>query len=130
MLMRTRTSIDFHAVEEKHFPIHERLLNWARWCNGSGSPATSPMFRLFVASARAKSGDGVAFSSSGSVDTHDAHLIAKAVSMLPDPHRAAVNWCYIKPTSPRRAASSIGTTLEGLALLLRDGRQMLVNRKA
>jgi DNA-directed RNA polymerase specialized sigma24 family protein len=62
------------------------------------------------------------------VDTSDAIKIAKAVVALPAPHRAAVNWSYIKPISPRRAAQAIGTSLEGLALYLRDGRQMLINR--
>jgi hypothetical protein len=130
MLMRTRTSIDFHAVEEKHFPIHERLLNWARWCNGTGAPTTSPMFRLYVPSARAKSGDGVTFGGGMPVDQMDAAKLARAIIALPEPHRRALHWHYIKPINPRRAASDMGTTLEGLALLVRDGRTMLVNRRA
>ena len=128
MLMKTRMEIDFHAVEEKHTEIHQRLLNWGRWCNGSGAPSTSPMFRLYQAAARARSSDGVTYGTS--VDTADASKIAKAVTALPAPHRAAINWSYVKPISPRRAAAAIGTTLDGLALLVRDGRQMLVNRKA
>jgi hypothetical protein len=35
MLMATRLTVDFHAVESKHAEIHARLENWARWCNGS-----------------------------------------------------------------------------------------------
>jgi hypothetical protein len=125
MLMRVK-DIDFHAVEEKHAEIHKRLTNWARWCNGSGAPAMSPMFRLYIAPARARGDYGAA--SGLPVDTSDAIKIAKAVVALPAPHRAAVNWSYIKPISPRRAAQAIGTSLEGLALYLRDGRQMLINR--
>jgi hypothetical protein len=128
MLMATRTEIDFHAVDPKHAGIHERLLNWGRWCNGSGGPDTSPMFRLFVSAARARAGD-VSVSTGVPVDRTDAILISKAVIALPAPHRAAVNWAYVKPVSPRRAAASIGTTLEGLALLVRDGRTILVNRR-
>jgi DNA-directed RNA polymerase specialized sigma24 family protein len=64
------------------------------------------------------------------VDGMDAQRIAKAVGHLPEPHRKALHWSYIRPVNPRRAASDLGTTLDGLALLVRDGRQMLVNREA
>lgn len=124
--MQTRTEIDFHAVEEKHAQIHRRLENWGRWCNGSGGSDTSPMFRLFISPARARGGDIVTFSVP--VDRSDAIRISKAVIALPDKHRAAINWCYVRPVSPRRAAASIGTNLEGLMQYLRDGRTMLVNR--
>lgn len=127
MLMRVRTEIDFHAVEAKHVDIHRRLENWARWCNGSGGPSTSPMFRLALSAARARGGEVIAFGVG--VDRSDAVRLAKAVVALPHGHRAAINWCYVKPISPRRAAAALGTTLEGLALLVRDGRQMLVNRR-
>jgi DNA-directed RNA polymerase specialized sigma24 family protein len=127
MLMATK-AIDFHYVEAKHAEIHKRLQNWAQWCNGSGAPSVSPMFRLYRSAARAR---GAEASWSGiAVDGADASRIARFVGQLPEPHRRALAWCYIKPVSPRRAASEIGTTLEGLALLVRDGRQMLVNRKA
>jgi len=127
--MRGTPPIDFHIVEEKHAGIHSRLLNWARWCNGSGGPSMSPMFRLFVSPARARAGE-VSSVVSVPVDKADAIRIAKAVIALPDGHRAAIQWSYVKPVNPRRAAASIGTTLEGLALYVRDGRQMLVNRGA
>lgn len=126
MLMATRTEIDFHAVDESHAGIHRRLENWARWCNGSSGPSASPMFRLFISPARARGGDIVMFSVP--VDRSDAIRISKAVIALPDKHRAAIQWCYVKPVSPRRAASAIGTSLEGLAQYVRDGRTMLINR--
>jgi len=85
------------------------------------------MFRLVPPSLRAR-GDVVY--SSVAVDRIDAMRIAKAVAALPVPHRSAVNWAYVRPVSPRRACQAIGTTMEGLALLLRDGRQMLLNRGA
>lgn len=128
MLMATRTTIDFHAVEEKHREIHARLENWARWCNGSGGPTTSPMFRLYRAPARARGAEHTW--STVAVDGMDAQRIAKAVAHLPEPHRKALAWCYIKPTNPRRAAAEQGTTMEGLALLVRDARTMLINRGA
>jgi hypothetical protein len=128
MLMATKNAIDFHAVEPKHADIHKRLQNWAQWCNGGGAPSVSPMFRLYRSAARAR---GAEASWSGiAVDGPDASRIARYVAQLPEPHRRAIQWSYVKPVSPRRAAAEIGTSLEGLALLVRDGRQMLVNRKA
>lgn len=128
MLMAVKLSVDFHAVDPAHYAIHGRLENWARWCNGRTAPATSPMFRLYRAAARARGAESTW--STVAVDGMDAQRIAKAVAALPAPHRRAIHWSYIKPVSPRRAASEQGTTLEGLALLLRDARTMLVNRRA
>jgi hypothetical protein len=123
-----RDAIDFHAVEEKHGLIHSRLENWARWCNGVGHAAASPMFRLYR-SSDARNADRIAFGGAP-VDKMDAAKIAKAVTALPEQHRAAINWSYVKPVNPRRAASSIGTSIEGLHNLVRNGRQMLINRRA
>lgn len=125
MLMKT-SAIDFHAVEDKHREIHARLENWARWCHGARLPSSCPMFVLSRATARARGDYGA--TCSVPVDREDAARIAKAVIALPTPHRAAINWSYVKPVSPRRAAQAIGTSFEGLALYVRDGRQMLVNR--
>lgn len=123
-----RDAIDFHAVDEKHFAIHDRLMNWARWCNGTGAPSESPMFRLYRSSARAKA-DYMA-TTGIAVDQRDAARIAKAVIALPAGHRSAINWNYVKPVSPARACRAIGTSMEGLMRLVCDGRQMLVNRGA
>lgn len=125
--MKTRSHIDFHFVEEHQRPIDARLKNWAIWCNGSGAPATSPMFRLIPACREVRGDVNAGLST---VDRMDAALLAKAVATLPAPHRSALNWAYVKPVNPRRACRDLGTTMEGLALLLRDGRQMLINRKA
>lgn len=126
--MKRDDYIDFHQVEEKHLSIHTRLLNWALWCNGTGGATTSPMFRLYRAPARARGAEHAW--SSVAVDGMDAQRIAKAITHLPETHRRALHWCYIKPINPKRAAAEQGTTLAGLALLVRDGRQMLVNRRA
>lgn len=128
MLMAVKTSIDFHAVEAKHHEIHARLENWARWCNGSFAPAVSPMFNMVRSAARARGAEHTW--SAAPVDGLDAQRIAKQVTHLPEPHRRAIHWSYIKPINPRRAAQEQGTTLEGLALLVRHARQMLVNRRA
>lgn len=123
-----RGDVDFHKVEDKHHDIHRRLQNWAKWCNGREAAGTSPMFRLYRSTARARGAEHTW--ALASVDGMDAQRIAKAVAILPQDHRKAINWAYVKPVSPRRMASEIGCTLEFLALLVRDGRQMLVNRGA
>jgi DNA-directed RNA polymerase specialized sigma24 family protein len=64
------------------------------------------------------------------VDRLDAAQIAKAVATLPVKHRSALNWHYVKPVSPKRACQALGESMEGLALLVRDGRQILINKKA
>jgi DNA-directed RNA polymerase specialized sigma24 family protein len=124
----SRKDIDFHKVEEKHNDIHRRLQNWAKWCNGREATASSPMFRMYRSTARARGAEHTW--ALDAVDAMDAQRIAKAVAVLPHDHRKAINWAYVKPVSPRKAAAEIGCTLEGLALFLRDGRQMLVNRGA
>lgn len=127
MLMKVKP-VDFHAVEPHQRAIDARLRNWGRWCNGSTAPLTSPMFRMTPPPPRVRG--EMAYASADSVDRMDAAQVAKAVAALPERHRAAINWSYVKPVSPARACKAIGTTMDGLALLVRDGRQMLINRKA
>lgn len=123
MLMRAK--VDFHAVEEHQRPMDKRLENWARWSNGRPGASVSPMFRLYRSPATAR-GDcntgGVA------VDGIDAMRMGKGVAHLPEPHRIALAWAYIDRTAPRRACQALGVSMEGLALYVRDGRQMLINR--
>lgn len=118
-------AIDFHAVEPHQRAMDGRLRNWGRWCNGAMGSAISPMFRMVPPPPRSR-GDGACYGDT--VDSKDAERIADAVSELPKPHWAALVWCYARPVSPKRACEQIKTTPAGLALLVRDGRQMLINR--
>ncbi|OUM01656.1 hypothetical protein [Variovorax sp. JS1663] len=122
---RWELKIDFHAVEPHQLDIDRRLRNWGTWCTSTPHAASAPMFRLAVPAARARAYGSV---TAEPVDRSDAIRIARAVAALPRGHAAALHWAYIKPVSPRKACQSIGTTLAGLAKLLTDGRQMLVNR--
>lgn len=126
MLMATKTNIDFHRVEPHQVEIHDRLTNWAKWCNSSGSPAVSPMFRMYRSPARARGAEHTW--AADAVNGPDGARVARFVGLLPEKHRRALNWCYLKPVNPRRAATEIGVTLDALAQLVRDGRQMLINR--
>lgn len=124
MLMQTRPSVDFHYVERKHAEIHGRLENWARSCHGSSASSASPMFRLYRSSETINAREV-----SVGVDHLDAMRIAKGIVFLPTPHRLSIHWCYLKKNNPRRACQEIGTSLEGLALYIRDSRQFLINRR-
>lgn len=127
-----RENIDWHVVPERQLVIHERLLNWGRWCHGPIGHDVSPMFRLYR-STDANQGDGMRYgmrSTPNPVDTHDAARIAKAVGFLPEPHRLSLQWYYVKPVSPRKACQAIATNMAGLARYVTDARNMLVNRRA
>lgn len=126
MLMRV-APVDFHAVEPHQRDIDRRLQNWGRWCNGTTAPMTSPMFRMTPPPPRVR-GD-MAYQASNPVDAMDAAKVSKAVAALPPGHRAALNWSYVKPVSPKRACQTIGTSMQGLQWLVRDGRQMLLNQQ-
>lgn len=123
--MATRAYVDFGYVEPAHADIDQRLQNWARWCRNRGSNGASPMFRLYRAPQHwqhAVTGEVV--------DTIDAARMQVAVGKLPEKHRQAIAWAYVKRNSPATMAREIGQTLQGLADLVRDGRQMLINRCA
>ncbi len=122
--MQTRPSVDFNFVEPKHAQIHLRLENWARWSYGGSTGNASPMFRLYRPDEH---WEGQA--ASVPIDGADASRIGKGVAALPTSNRLSVSWCYIKRSNPRSAAQSIGTSLEGLLLYIRDARQMLLNRR-
>lgn len=121
--------VDFAAVPPSQWDIHDRLLNWARASRGGDKQtgAASPMFTLYRSGdARRAYGEETNLP----VNRSDAILIAKGVYELPDKHRKALHWYYIHSGSnPVGAARDIAVTLEALAELVRDGRQMLINRK-
>lgn len=125
MLMKVK-AIDFHAVEPHQRDMDRRLQNWARWCRGTTVPMTSPMFRMTPPPPRVRG--EMAYQQADSVDRMDAQKVAKQVAALPDGHRSAINWHYVKPVSPKKACQALGCTMDGLAMLVRDGRQMLINR--
>jgi hypothetical protein len=122
--MRRDPVVDFFIVEESHIKIDERLRNWARWCRPRFSGQVQPMFRQYR-SAEHWEGNTAA----SPIDTLDAAQIQKGVSKLPEPQMRAINWNYVSPSNPRRAAQGLGVSMEGLALLVRSGRVMLINRR-
>lgn len=116
---------DFFVIAPKHAAIHARLENWARWCHGTPAKSTAPMFAAYRSPMH-----WYGIEPGVPVDQLDAQRIAKAVTALPDTHRAVMHWYYIKRWSPGKARRELGLTLGGLHQMLADGRQMLVNRRA
>lgn len=121
--MKRDAYIDFHLVEDKHLAIHKSLENWARWCFNRGSAHAHPMFRW---AKPAQHWDAI--NVQAPVDGIDAQHMEKEVGKLPEKNQAAIRWSYVYQGHPRRQAQLLGVSLEGLFVLVRDGRQMLVNR--
>lgn len=119
-----QTRVDFHTVAQEHYAIHERLQNWARWCYSNGGRTVAPMFRLYRSSEQWHQ-----MAVSETVDTLDAQAVQKAVGHLPEKQRKALAWCYVWRTSPKRAARDLAVSMDGLLVLVVDGRTMLVNRR-
>lgn len=126
MLMKTRIEpVDFCVIEKKHEEIHKRLENWARWCRGGGGGSSAlPMFRLYRPDNFERG------PLAEPVDGTDAQRIMKGMHKMPDKHRVALNWFYVKPVNPSKAAATLALSLEGLAEHVREGRQMLINIRA
>jgi len=117
-------AVDFNSVEQHQTAIDARLVNWARWSSARGGSDCSPMFRLYRPDNYEREAHA------NPIDHLDAAKVQKAVAALPSPHRLALSWCYIHRTNARKAAQLLGESLQGLARLIRDGRQMLINRGA
>ena len=125
MLMRVQEAVDYNHVPERHTAIHARLENWRRWVivrpNGW---QVAPMFRLYQSKSRQWEAPVI----QNPVDTLDAVLMEKAVSALPEKHRAAIRWSYVHAGNPVAMARRLGVSKQGLADLVDAGRTMLQNR--
>lgn len=123
---RRRELIDWHVVPEQQQAIHIRLRNWARWSFNRPGRSVSPGFWLYQ-STEAHQAYGAPVAEP--VDSRDAAKVAAGVAALPQGHRLALAWYYIKPVSPHRACREIGVTQAQLERLVHDARGMLVNRR-
>lgn len=125
MLMRVQENVDYNHVPEHHKAIHERLENWRRWVVVRPSGwQTAPMFRMYQSKARQWESPVI----QNPVNTLDAILVEKAVSALPEKHRAAVRWSYVHAGNPVAMARTLGVSKQGLADLVEAARSMLNNR--
>lgn len=62
------------------------------------------------------------------IDEKDAHVIGRAVVALPTRNLLAVNWWYVKPTAPNKAAAGLQCTTAELAQAVIEGRSLLMAR--
>lgn len=118
-----KETVDFNRIEPSHAEIHERLLNWARCVAVKAPRWVHPMFKNTKTSRQWDIDPHISKSS----DFLDGHVMEKAVSGLPIPHREAIRWWYVHRNSITSQRRAQGLTLDGLHLMVRDGRQMLKN---
>ena len=121
--------VDFSFVPERQADIHDRLENWARSSRGGDkqSGEAAPMFRLHKSDEWEQRKYGA--ETIVPVDRADALRVSRGVIALPDKNRAAIQWFYVmRGRHPLGKARELAVTLAGLALLVLDGRTMLVNR--
>jgi DNA-directed RNA polymerase specialized sigma24 family protein len=117
---------DFHAIEQGHRAIHDRLVNWAMWVQVRPHSIVQPMFRQY----RSHAWQWHPKEHRPSCDTLDAQAMEKVVAGLPPDHAFAVRWYYVWRMSIGDARRAIGVSSSGLHRYLRDGRQMVVNLTA
>jgi DNA-directed RNA polymerase specialized sigma24 family protein len=122
-----RDLIDFFIVPDHQLQMHGRLENWSRWVEFSRKQGGKqhPMWAKSMSNARQWHEPEIR----DATDELDGLALEKGVAMLPEKHREAVRWCYVYRSGPLHMARKLGLTKEGLMLLVRDGRQMLINRR-
>jgi DNA-directed RNA polymerase specialized sigma24 family protein len=122
-----RDHIDFFLVADQHLAIHERLEAWARWVKVRPFGwQVAPMFRQY----RSKSWQWERPEPRPAVNLPEAVAMEKAVSLLPEKHRDAIRWNYVRCGSPLKMARHLGVSTQGLLELVGQGRTMLINRRA
>src|SRR5205085_5329088 len=105
--------------------IHGRLENWSRWVSVKrGSGKQHPMWANALSNARQWHEPDIR----DSTDLLDAQAMEKAVAQLPEKHKDAIRWHYVFRGGPLHMARKLGVSKDGLMELVRNGRQMLINR--
>ena len=61
--------------------------------------------------------------------TLDGMVLEKAVYKLPSLHCSALRWFYVYRYSEQKFRREAGLTRDGLVQVLKDARQMLINRR-
>ncbi len=125
MLMKTKPEpIDFHLVDPKHYDIHEKLENWARYVAVRRPSWVGPIWKMGKSHGRQWHAPVL----SKPIDNMEGHEMEKAVADLPAKNRDAIRWSYVHKTTPAVAARQLAVTYELLASLVSGGRTMLINR--
>lgn len=122
-----RDLIDFFVVEDHQLDMHVRLENWSRWVEHRMRQGgkQNPMWANTRSNARQWHDPELR----EPTNELDGQAMEKAVALLPIPHRDAIRWSYVWRGGPLHMARRLGVTKDGLMRLVRDGRQMLMNRR-
>ena len=120
-----RDAIDFHSVQDGHLAIHDALLNWARVVRvHAASDKPAPMFAAYRSTEVWQQVE-----SRVPTDPNAGWRMERAVSNLPEKHRAAIRWQYVWPWQPPgMVARKLAVPVLVLQRLVHDGRSMLKNR--
>lgn len=117
---------DIAKVPQHQMQIHERLENWRRYVSSNARAwFVQPMFRQAKTPRQHEEDLYIPMP----IDTQDGHILEKAVSALPEKHRAVIRWYYVFPYVPEnKIRRECGLTREMLAQIAIDARNMLHNR--
>jgi len=116
--------LDLHHIDSAHEAVHQRLINWARYVRVTGGGFIQPMWKQGKSSRQWDESPHINIE----VDTLDGHIIEQAVYKLPPNHRSVIRWWYCFNTPEHKVRRELACTHAGLALLVREGRGMLLNR--
>lgn len=119
------TNPDFHYIPEGHRVIDQRLDNWSRWVQVRPQAWVGPIWKLGKSNGRQWHEPEFR----PMCDTLDGHVIEKAVLDLPSLHCAALRWFYVYRYGEQKFRKNSGLTRDGLVQVLKDARQMLINRR-
>ena len=119
-----REAVDFHLIPHHQLAIDARLINWGRAQRSGPGQNCAPMFKQYRSSDQ---WEGT--TSSPTIDQLDAGKINRAWQQLEADCRAALAWQYVTPSSPAKACKVIGCTMDGLAALVVQGRQALIDQR-
>lgn len=120
-------NVDFSRIPTRHDAINLRLEAWARWVRVTPQRwGTQPMFRWARSNARQWETDPKVHET---LNTLEAHETERAVSILPEPNRAAIRLVYVHSGLHFAAIlRKLRVQPEALVQLVNDGRDMLKNR--
>lgn len=124
MLMPVK-SPDFHFVPSEHKAIDARLENWSAYVRVKVPSWVSPIWKLGKSNGRQWHQPEYR----PACDMLDGNAIEIAVRKLPELHRETLRWAYVFRGGEIPFRKRHGLTRDALALLLKDGRQMLINRR-
>lgn len=114
---------DMTEVPPHQEAIHHRLsTNWRSYCHGGRHVEVCPYLRDYRPGDHWNPPEP-----KQTADLIDGAKLNKAVVSLPELHRKALQWWYIQPSSPGKAAKGLKMTQILLKGLVISGRQRLID---